>query len=732
MKTTIVFLLILISSSELLSAQNGIFSGRVSDEKNGEPLPGVTVRIDGTAYGAVTKKDGSFSIGNIPFGKYTALVSFVGYKPEKFNFEVNKENPEAARTIQMQETVIETSEIIVSANKRVQAVQDVPISVSVVDFNSIRERNITRLDDALRYVPGVTMNYDHVSIRGTSGFAFGLGSRVQVLLDGFPLQPADNGDVKFSSMPMFDIERIEVVKGAGSALYGTGALGGVINIITREPSEKADIRMKAYSGVYTDTKYDEWNYSDDSRLKSGAETSFSKKFGSFGILISGGFEQDDSFREFDETMRWNVFSKMNYDVSDASMLSLTGNFSSNKHDDWVYWNSLDSATVPPADADLGNKITSGKYSVSGAFTHIFDSGNFLKAQSGVYITTFENTPENTDEYRESTAMSINSELQMNINPAEKTVLTIGLNHIFNDVDSDTYGVRTQQIFSGYAQAEYSGIRNLTATAGTRIDFEQTEDLDENLEVSPKIGISWQPDFGVNFRASAGKGFRAAMVAERYASVEFSGFTVIANPGLKPEHSWSFEIGAMYEFEGLGFPLQIDAAFFQNEMYDLIEPMFVESGREYVIQFQNVTRARIQGLELSIKAVPLNLFGFETALTAMNPEDLTLNETLKYRSEILWYNRLFIPFGFLEFQADYRYLSEVVNVDSRLSLGIKDADARVPAHVVDVRIIFRMKELELLPLTITLNAGNLFNYYYTEIPGNLGETRHVSLQAELSL
>ncbi|MGA1249248.1 MAG: hypothetical protein ACO3YM_02000, partial [Candidatus Kapaibacteriota bacterium] len=120
---------------------------------------------------------------------------------------------------------------------------------------------------------------------------------------------------------------------------------------------------------------------------------------------------------------------------------------------------------------------------------------------------------------------------------------------------------------------------------------------------------------------------------------------------------------------------------------------------------------------------------------MDPVDVTLNQTLPYRSSVLWYNRITIPIiEHVQFQADYRYLSKVELIDARITaLGfITDADARVPIHVCDMRIIMKMNELFGKPLTLTFNAKNVFDYYYTEIIGNLAPNRQLSIQGEILL
>lgn len=724
MKKALIFAIVILANTTFLFAQKGSIKGYV-ETAQGESLAAATVRIEATALGAKTDSNGEFEIKSLRPGNYRLLVSMVGYKLQTTTVAIQAGKTAEVRII-MREQAIETEEIIVSANKRVQAAQDVPISVAILDKRSIERRDIVRLDEALEYIPGINVNRDNASIRGSSGFSYGFGSRIALLLDGFPLLSGDQGDMKFDAIPMFNIERIEVVKGAGSALYGTSAIGGVINLITKKPTEAASGKVRLVGGVYSKPRYEQWEYSDALHSKYGVEASYSKKFGAIGALFSASAVEDQSYRRYDDNFRYNILTKLDYELDEKTNFALTANFGRKESDNWVYWKSLERATFPPDDADLSEVILSDKLAVFANASRIFDEKNFINVRTGAFYTLVKN---NFDPsyiyYRKTQAISYNTEVQLNSRFNENFFLTTGLNHVFNTIEANIYGNNDQNIASAYAQAELGYLANLTITAGTRLDYEETADAESHFEVSPKIGISYIAPFGASLRASAGRGFRAATVAERFANVPFAGFEVLPNPSLDPEKSLSYELGAGFEFEFLGTPFIADLALFQNDMNDLIEPTFIESGGK--IKFLNITEARIRGLELNIKTLLFGFAAFQTSLTAMDPVDLTLNKTLKYRSKFLWYSSLTIPAGLLEFQADYRFKSKTVNIDDRLSIGIPDADARVPAHILDARISLKMDNFAGFPLTATLNAKNLLDYYYTEIVGSLGMTRYISLQ-----
>jgi outer membrane receptor for ferrienterochelin and colicins len=728
----IITLFSVILANSAFSAEYGSLSGQITDAENGSPLLGATIRLKGTALGANSREEGKFEMKNITPGKYEAFVTYVGYESQNISITIES-GKETSISIQLSEKILETGEVVVSANKRVQQVQEVPISISVVDLKTIEQRNITEMNEVFQYVPGVQMNGEQVSIRGSSGFALGVGSRVALLIDGFPFLSGDSGEMKLDALSTQVIKQVEVVKGAGSALYGTSALGGVINIITKEPSKEPELKLRAFSGVFTKPKYDSWIYQDELSMQSGADVSYSQRFSDLGVLFSAGIVDDQSYRDFDDALRYNLFGKVNYKFNDFNELSILSSFASSDHADWVYWNSLDSATLPPTDVNRNDRILSTKFNIAGQYDLIFNSNHFLVVKTGMYNTSFElNRSKNDEEYRASDASSINTEVQMNSRFAGGFLLTSGLNYVYNNVDSFTYGDHYQNIIAFYSQAELKLYDKLLMTLGARADYEKTEGSEDNFELSPKIGFSYEAPFGTHFRLSAGRGFRAPMVAEKYAAIDYSGFSVVPNIDLKPEVSWSAEFGLMHDLEVFGSPVKIDLSIFDNEFSELIEPSFDTENNSAEIKFKNVTKARILGAEIDIKAFLFGMFGIETALSAMDPRDLTLDETLKYRSKYLWYNRIYIPFGDFELQADYRYISEIVNVDELLQIYIPNVKDRVAAHVLDARLIWNSENLTGIPLRFTLNAKNLLDYYYLEMVGNLAPSRYISLQIDAAI
>ncbi len=705
------------------------FGGRILSIDSKKPISGATIKLEGTSKGSISNKSGEYIIKNIKSGKYRILVSFVGYELIAKEIEI-KEGSKL--DFEMVETVLNMNTITTIGRKDLQAVQEVPISISSISSEEINVRGTKSIEKALEYVSGVEVNRDNISIRGTSGFTFGIGSRVALLLDGSPLLSGDNGDMKFDALPLFNIERIEIIKGASSALYGTSAIGGVVNIVTQTPKEEGELNIRLLTGFYPKPTYSEWEYSNSLNTNKALDISYSKKFDNLSLTTSAGYYDRDNFRYFNKQKQLNLYSKIGYQVSDNFSFNLSGNVTIVSYDDWVFWRSLSQPFIPPLESD-SITLNSDKYNIMFDCKYLFDENNFLIIKSGAFFTSMTNNlPLDNIEVRKSDALSLNNDFQFSSKLDKTFFLTYGFNIANNKVRSITFKDHDQSIFSLYTQGEYSGIDKLNVTFGGRLDKEQTDAISSKLVVSPKLGLSYKPSNKLNLRASVGAGFRAPVIAERFSSVKFLGFLVRPDSTLRPEKSTSYEIGTNYEFSILKTPVYIDLALFQNDLIDLIDPDFPDKTKAEV-QFRNITKARIRGVEINIKTFLFDFLGLETGLTAMEPRDLDLNQTLKYRSKFVWTNKLLLPLSNnLQVLADYRFKARNETIDDRLAFGIKDTEARVDVHVVDLRLIYKAQNDFNLPISFIFSCNNLLNYYYTELVGNMASTRFLNLQIDYKL
>ncbi|MEJ5285655.1 hypothetical protein D9V84_07610 [Bacteroidetes/Chlorobi group bacterium Naka2016] len=720
--TLLIFLLII--NSDIFAYE---IIGFVYDSITSKPLAGATVRLEGTNFGALTKSDGKFLLTRVGKGQFNMIVSYVGYTTKRIKIIVPRND---TLFVYLTPKSIETQELVVTASKKLQTVQEVPVSVSFIGKEIYSKKNYVRLDEALRYVSGVTVNKDNINIRGSSGFSFGVGSRVSYLIDGVPMLSGDNADSKFDIVPPEAIANIEIVKGAGSSLYGSSAIGGVINVITKEPSDKSSLTLKVQSGIYTKPKYEQWIYTDKPTTKSVVEGLYSNDFKLFKILLSGNFVNDESYRQFDKSTRYNLFGKISRDFKNYGKFTVFGFFSSDKRNDWVYWNSLDSATRPPTGTDLSRYLISNKANVSLDHKFLLTTRTFGNFKSSLYFTKLDSklAPENP-EYRLSKAFAFYNELQLNTHFSDNTLLTYGLNYQRNWVESNIYGKHKQNLFSLYGQVEVSRLLNTTFTFGGRLDIEKSDSSKQYLEFSPKFGFNYLLSDKKSIRFSIGRGFRSPALAERFATIKYSGFEVVPNYDLRSEFSWSSEIGTLLEFDRFLFPSIIDFSIFYSYYNDLIEPNFNVQDRP-LIRFENISRAQIFGFEISLKTLLFKNIPFFVGFTFLEPKDLKEGKILKYRSKYTLISSVTLPYKFVSATFDFRYISKIERLDDMLRLQVEDYDAIVPIYVVDANLKFDLDYFK-LPLTINFGVQNLLDYYYVEMVGNLAPTRLVSLRIQYS-
>ncbi len=710
--------------------QYGLIRGTVMNKENGQPLPAVNIMIKGTLIGASTDNKGRFLISKIKPGNYTLIASIVGFKKEELKNVLVESGKETYLEVRLEPGAVQIGQIIVTAGKHEQTFSDVPASISVVQAREIYSRNIVNVDDALRYIGGVNLIESQISIRGSSGYSKGVGSRALVLVDGIPLITGDTGEPIYESMPVNFIERIEVLKGASSALYGSGALGGVINIITKDLPDFSSSWLKLYGGFYDKPTYKQWQWTNSTQFLNGFALTHSRKFGFFKTLISLSRIEDTGYRKNSRIQRWNIFSKSLVEFNPSQKLSISLNYLDQRRNNFLYWKSLDSALVP-TDDQLGDMVISKRFSTNAMFKNIV-TDKFIYLIKGIwYHTNWRNNVEFSNDH--SISNYVDLEFQFNYQPSLKHILTSGIELSANSVKSNIFGNRSGFNSAIYFQDEYKFYDNFKSTIGMRIDIARMQLMKTLAQFNPKLGISYSIWEDLNFRFSAGRAFRAPTVSEAFTSTTASGISVIPNPNLKSEKSWCYEIGSNYKISD---NILFDAAIFQSDYENLIEPKFVST---FTGQFQNITKARIRGLEISLNSTWFkDLANFNLSYTYLNPKDLTENQSLKFRSKHLLYTNLllrFIPFtrtsgSTRQYQLgiDFRYLSKIDRIDEQFKLYIKDSEERVPIYLLDMNFSYEDKYFD-VPIKFSFHINNLLNYYYVELVGNLAPLRHFVFRVE---
>jgi outer membrane receptor for ferrienterochelin and colicins len=523
---------------------------------------------------------------------------------------------------------------------------------------------------------------------------------------------------------MGQIDRIEVVKGASSALYGSNALGGVINIITKPIPEGTETDVRLYGGLHTRFPVPEWQWTDNLRSFRGESVAHTRKSGDLGVLLFLSHQIDDGYRQNDYKHRYNFLIKAREDFSSANSLTLNFGLSNQHGEQFLYWRNLDSALIPPL-RHTSDDMLATRYFVNGLYANAFSDRVSFTAKALWYHNAwgFEATGDAARTMSLSDGFRLDALSTYFVNPMH--TVTFGVEGNIDLVSGDAFSDRTIGGAGVYAQDEANLAENLTLTFGGRFDFESVGLTGEAGQFNPKVALAYRVLEGTTFRASYGRGFRVPSLPEAFVSAGSTGLMAVPNKDLQPEKSNSYEIGVKQTVGTFG---ALDLSVFRSDYNNMIEPGLYTEGDQLLIQWRNVTRARVQGGEVTVYA---SFFGGGLASTLgytyVYPQDLTLNDILKYRPRHVLSTNVHSRVGWLTGSVDFRYVSRVERIDEELVYAgvIPDGDARVPIYVTDVRIGGDLPFLG-FPLNATFSVNNVFQHRYVELMGNIMPPRNYVL------
>ena len=746
----VILTLSLLVANPVLS-QPGSIRGMVTDIFEAR-LPGVNVLIEGSIVGTSTDRLGKFHLGDLSEGTYVLRFSFIGFQTHLETIVLTGDRT-IELTIRMQDQVLESREIIVTASRREQLALTAPVSVSVLSAKDLNVRNIVHLDDALRTVSGVHLQGNQVNVRGSSGFAYNTGSRVLLLLDGMPLLTPDSDGVPFDALPFAQIERVEVLKGPGSSLYGSGALGGVINVITKDFPPTPETSVRTYAGAYEKVRYriwrDAWKGAEDLRGFGGLLFSHARKTSDqFGYWVNMAFHRDQGYMNFNETKTFHGYVKVGWQPSPRDRLNILVGLMAREKDSFLFWNGARDALNPgnldiggssgpddPSDPPTGtNDNLTNQITLLPSFTHLISDALFYSIRGrlfGLVIQPLDNDTGKPKPVSKGTlGFRYGAEVQLNWEERAGRMFTFGVtgdalatrSSFFTTDNDDEFGSQPEIAF--FTQWEENVSDKLQLVAGFRFDRYQIDGAQSVSKLSPKISAAYLLSDIITLRAAFGDGFRVPSFAERFTdNRDF--FPIVRNLGLKPERSRSYEIGIKSRMPHPRAGLfRSDIAIFWNEYWNLIEPKLVPALQAF--QFVNLTRARIRGGEAALEwELPRRELKFRAGYTFLDADDLDENVALAFRSKHLVVLSLDgHVYGPLSLGVDFRFVSKPERLDTDFSRFIADADVLVDTQVIDARASIRVGNL-----SAALLVNNLGQYYYLERPALLGAPRRATLQLQ---
>lgn len=545
--------------------------------------------------------------------------------------------PVAAQTTDSTETTA-LGDVVVTATRTAQSIRDVPAAVTVVSRDQIEKSSATTVDQLLQGVPGVyAARMDPSSPnRIAQTYTRGLpgNSRTLVLVDGLPMNVLYDGQVDWSQLVTSDVERVEVVRGASSGLYGANAMGGVINIISRAPAPGINTDIGAAYG------------SMDTRRYSAAH---SQTWGGTAFSVSANHLQSDgynmwrpeatvplAFRAPMGTVKDNFAAKVIQELSSTDLLEAGASW---LRDEATGFYKTNAGNYTPQTRE--QTLTSLRYAHSGdrlsASAVLF--GRFGKQWADTLnTTTYASVSEKG--YYEDDSTGLNA--QGSIDLADWNKLTAGFDYLDGGIDNHftypgTARVRdTRGIVSRYGVFLQDEIRpterwriniagrydhwktggNQTDTGAGQPNSAYAERKDHYF--SPKLAALYKIDTDLNLRASAGKAFNVPDMFNLYANTKRGTTTYWANPDLKPERVTSYDIGLDKYFGQRAFA---KATWYRNEAKDFIYSVQRDATNVDKI---NIGAVRTHGWEFEFSYAVTSSLQL-TAAHTLNDSDIVENE-----------------------------------------------------------------------------------------------------------
>ena len=690
--------------SVLQAAEHGRITGKVYDATTNRPLAGANIQITESVLGAMSDNRGNFSLNQVPQGVHTLRATYIGYEPGTVIVTVAGEEASEVQ-LRLKPTIIPMHQVVVTGSRQPESLASAAASISVLDRMAMRRRNLLGAAEALQLVSGVTMVGDYITIRGGSGYNRLGGSRMLVLLDEVPILTSDLGEANWNIIPVTEIERMEVLKGAASSLYGSGALSGVVNMITKQPSQGLSLSVRQASGIFDEPSVPEWKWTDKTLYYHRTDASASKSFGPLGLRLAISRHASTGDRENGRFERWYLTGKGVYQLPNNASLSIFSAYSHEDRDIFLQWLEQNRALNVPS-SDRGDS-----YNISGYIGYLVYQQIFSPKLSGKFRLSYNQqlvgVPFNiTSAF--TPAIGASCEGQVSWHPSPEHSISMGLDYKFDKVESEFYGRRNAHAISPYIQEIWKVSNLLHLNAGLRWDTYQLVGDSLEYQVSPKIGFSYQPAYGTILHGSFGRGFRAATVVERFITAGSRDFKAIPNPDLQPERSILLDVGVR---QTMGERAYLEATYFFNRYTNLIEPTLLAS--QLAAQFVNYPKAVIQGIETEIRArFWADRLHLQATATWMDPRETKSREPLLYRPRFIGVFSPFLQLGRWTAGADYRYSSRIKKV------AVYPLDERVPTKIWDLRLGCRLQNWELQFI-----VRNALNYNYTVSERVLGEIRN---------
>jgi outer membrane cobalamin receptor len=664
--------------------------------------------------GTHARGDGSFVFSGLKPGRYTVRAQFVGH--ERWERSVDLVDRVNLRVV-MHSKAIKSDDMLVTASRRPQSTSSSSASVDIVTRSDMDSRNVHSVDKALESATGLQVFRSHgaatnsVSIRGSSDvLGGGVGNRVLLLIDGRPaLIPATSGQA-WSLLPLGAVERMEVVKGAFSALYGSNAMGGVVNLITSEPTPEPVTKLNGRYGFHE--KPVKWmQYRDGIADFSGAKVTHSSRIGDTGYLVMASRDASDGHRQSSDYVVWQTFGKVTQYFSDGRQISGNAGFGRSRAGYPHRWKSI----VEPlhiASAKLGDRQNKHWWNFDLTGKAVTSDGSIW--DSGLYV--YGNHNETIDVDREapslcgSTRYGARVEWQKALTGSWRQ--SFGADIVYDRVESDSllYGDRTSRNISAFSLTQVTLGSHFRAELGVRYDCLWLPEIQAEHHLNPKLGIIVPLGPTFSLRASVGRAYRSPSIAERFLILEPGGGTLFEpNDSLRSEKMISYEIGFTHELNSY---LRMDIAGFVNDYDQWIywRELPRESGSlGDRFQVANLLKVRMTGVDMRMRIKPSEAFQITLNylhLRALDRTDDRENDTLPYRPVHTFSGQVEFSHGGLHTTVNVRGRSQV----EETVFSAYQSDRPGGSVVTDLHLGYDISDW----VNVGVEVDNAFNVQYEEM------------------
>lgn len=761
-------------------AQQGI-SGLVKDADTGEALISASITIG--QQGTFTEVDGSYQLILEP-GDYTVVGSYIGY--ENFQLELVVEKDQFTMlNLNLVPTKMLLETATITGSKFERSLGKAPVSISLLTPELLESNNTVRIDKMIDRVPGVQMIDGQANIRGGSGFSYGAGSRVMLLVDEIPALQVDAGLANWVDVPVENISQVEVIKGASSVLYGSSAMNGIIHVRTgyasSDPVTKVNLSYKTFD-TPRDPKKQWWDKAPTDIIFSGVHK---QKFGKLDFVFNAFYNDESKIYQSDNgttetsddspmySVKGRTGLKLRYRISDRLNIGINSNYTRIKSATPFLWKN----PARGAYQSFPGAITEGvktRFYVDPFLKYYDKSGAKHQLLSRLYYTFND---QNNNQSNKSLSEYIEYQYQKNFKELG-FLSTSGLSAQLANSDSDLFGdtTFTSRNIAVYSQLEKEFYQQLNLLFGIR--------LENNVQLSPEefmgVNIPEGRDVDSKFiargamnyqigkasflRGSFGQAYRYPTITERFITTTFGGLNIFSNPNLEPETGWSAEMGIKQGYQILGINGFLDGAVFWNQYDNMMEFTFVQNDFGVGFRSENVGDIDIKGFEVNALGTRrLSKFGlnFMIGYTYIDPKyrNFEGNEALqsslsssvkivnnvlitqpainilKYRSQHNLKSDVEFAWKNIKIGANYVRLSKVDNIDFLLANFAAIREYRSINNdgysILDLRGSYEIKFNDAFKTKISLVAKNVMNEEYTLRPGLLEEPRNYGIRIDVT-